>query len=147
MKKILAISSPGGHWNQLQRVTSSFHGHEVIYISTLKGYAKEEHVDKYYQVKDASAWSKFSLFVLFFQLMKIIINERPDVVISTGAAPGFFAILISRFIGAKTIWLDSIANYEKISFSGSLAKYFTHLHLTQWEHLISQKTQFLGKVL
>ena len=48
MKKILAISSPGGHWTQLQRVTSSFDGHEVIYISTLKGYAKEDHVDKYY---------------------------------------------------------------------------------------------------
>ncbi|MFT4644254.1 MAG: UDP-N-acetylglucosamine:LPS N-acetylglucosamine transferase, partial [Planctomycetota bacterium] len=114
MKKILAISSPGGHWTQMQRVTSSFSGHEVIYISTLKGYAKEVPKNKYYLVKDASAWSKFSLLVLFFQLMKIVINERPDIVITTGAAPGLFAIIISRFLGAKTIWLDSIANYEKI---------------------------------
>ena len=74
-------------------------------------------------------------------------NERPDIVISTGAAPGLFAIIISRFVGAKTIWLDSIANYEQISLSGKLAKYFTHLHLTQWEHLTNQKTQFSGKVL
>jgi UDP-N-acetylglucosamine:LPS N-acetylglucosamine transferase len=147
MKKILAISSPGGHWTQMQRITSSFSDHEVIYVSTLKGYAKEVPTDKYYQVRDASAWSKFSLLILFFQVMKIVINERPGVVITTGAAPGLFAIIISRIIGAKTIWLDSIANYEQISFSGRLAKYFTHLHLTQWEHLTSQKTQFSGKVL
>ena len=36
---------------------------------------------------------------------------------------------------------------EQISFSGRLAKYFTHLHLTQWQHLANQKTLFLGKVL
>ena len=147
MKKILAISSPGGHWTQLQRITSAFSGHEAVYVSTLQGYAKEVSACKFYKVKDASAWSKFSLIVLFFQLMKIVINERPDVVITTGAAPGLFAIIISRFLGAKTIWLDSIANYETISFSGRLAKYFTHLHLTQWKHLTSQKTQFSGKVL
>ena len=147
MKKILAISSPGGHWTQMQRVTSSFSGNEVVYASTLKGYAKEVSAYKYYQVRDASAWSKLSLIILFIQLIKIIIIERPNIVISTGAAPGLFAIIISRFIGAKTIWLDSIANYEQISFSGRLAKYFTHLHLTQWEHLASEKTQFLGKVL
>jgi len=147
MKKILAISSPGGHWTQLQRITSSFSDHEVIYISTLKGYAKEVPTNKYYLVKDASAWSKLSLIILVFQLIKIIIKEMPDVVITTGAAPGLLAIIIARFIGAKTIWLDSIANYEKISFSGRLVKYFTHLHLTQWEHLTNQKTQFSGKVL
>jgi UDP-N-acetylglucosamine:LPS N-acetylglucosamine transferase len=147
MKKILAISSSGGHWTQMQRVALAFSGNKVVYVSTLKGYAKEVSADTYYQVKDASAWSKLSLIILFFQLIKIIINERPNIVISTGAAPGLFAIIISRFIGAKTIWLDSIANYEKISFSGRLAKYFTHLHLTQWEHLANQKTKFSGKVL
>ncbi|MEC9209203.1 MAG: glycosyltransferase [Bacteroidota bacterium] len=147
MKKILAISSSGGHWTQMRRIAPSFSGNEVVYVSTLKGYAKEVSTYKYYQVKDASAWSKLNLIILFFQLVKILFKERPDVVISTGAAPGLFAIIISRFIGARTIWVDSIANYEQISLSGRLVKYFTHLHLTQWEHLTNQKTQFSGKVL
>ena len=147
MKKILAISSSGGHWTQMQRITSSFSGNEVVYVSTLKGYAKEVSTCKYYQVKDASAWNKLGLFSLFLQLIKIVVYERPNIVISTGAAPGLFAIILSRFLGAKTIWIDSIANYEKLSLSGRLAKYFTHLHLTQWEHLINQKTKCLGKIL
>ena len=32
-KKILAISSSGGHWTQMQRITSSFSGNEVVYVS------------------------------------------------------------------------------------------------------------------
>lgn len=147
MKKILAISSSGGHWAQMQRLTLSFSRHEVIYISTFRGYAAQVSPCRYYQVKDASAWSKLNLIFLFFQLVRIIFKERPNIIISTGAAPGLFAIIISRFIGAKTIWVDSIANYKQISLSGRLAKYFTHLHLTQWEHLANQKTQFSGKVL
>lgn len=147
MKKILAISSSGGHWIQMQRIASSFSGNEVVYVSTLKGYAKEVPTCKYYTVRDASAWSKLSLILLFLQLIKIIIQERPNIVISTGAAPGLFAILLSRIIGARTIWVDSIANYQQLSLSGRLSKYFTHLHLTQWEHLANQKTQFSGKVL
>jgi UDP-N-acetylglucosamine:LPS N-acetylglucosamine transferase len=147
MKKILAISSSGGHWTQLMRVSPSFQGNEVVYISTLKGYAKEVFPCKYYQVKDASAWSKINLLILFFQLIKIIIKEKPNILITTGAAPGLFAVIIARFYRAKTIWLDSIANNEQLSLSGKLAKPFTHLHLTQWEHLKNSKTVCLGKVL
>ena len=147
MKKILAISSSGGHWTQLMRVTPSFKGHEVIFISTLNGYAKSVQNNKFYLVSDASAWSKFGLIILFFQLLKIIIKERPKIVISTGAAPGLFAIVIGRILGARTIWLDSIANNEELSRSGKLAIPFTHLHLTQWEHLANNKTRCLGKVI
>ena len=147
MKKILAISSSGGHWTQLRRIAPAFEAHTVVYISTLKGYLKEVSGSRYYKVKDASSWNKIGLIILFFQLFKIVLIEKPDIVISTGAAPGVFAIIIARIFGARTIWLDSIANYEKISFSGKLAKYFTHLHLTQWKHLATSVTQYSGSVL
>ena len=147
MKKIIAISSPGGHWTQLQRITPAFKDHKIVYVSTLIGYAKEVSAFKYYKVKDASSWNKIGLVILFFQVFRIIFIEKPDIVISTGAAPGLFAIILARMFGSKTIWLDSIANYEKISFSGKIARYFTHLHLTQWKHLATSKTHCSGAVL
>ena len=147
MKKILAISSSGGHWTQLQRIKKSFEGCEVVYVSTIKGYSKEVPEHRFYTVTDASQWSKLKLIKLFYELTKVIFKEQPDFIISTGAAPGALGILLARFIGAKTIWLDSVANYEKLSLSGELVKKITHLHLTQWEHLQTNKTQFKGKVL
>ena len=58
-----------------------------------------------------------------------------DVVLSTGAAPGYFAILFGRLVGARTIWLDSIANVEQVSMSGQMVRRHADLWLTQWPHL------------
>jgi len=37
------------------------------------------------------------------------------VIVSTGAAPGYFAIVLGRLFGARTIWIDSMANIENLS--------------------------------
>ena len=147
MKKILAIASSGGHWTQLQRINKAFENSEIVYVSTMQGYQKEVSTCKFYRVTDASQWSKIKLFKLFIELLKIIVKEKPQIIISTGAAPGALGIFLGRLIGAKTIWLDSIANIEKLSLSGRLIKNITHLHLTQWEHLQNKKTLYKGKVI
>lgn len=73
---------------------------------------------------------------------------RPLVVVSTGAAPGFFCILWGRILGAQVLWIDSIANAERISLSGRLAMLVGAKCLTQWEHLADDAhIQFRGSVL
>jgi exopolysaccharide biosynthesis glucuronosyltransferase PssD len=74
--------------------------------------------------------------------------ERPDVVISTGAAPGYIAIRLGKLLGAKTVWLDSIANVEHLSMSGALVGRYADLWLTQWPHLEKEDgPRFKGAVL
>jgi hypothetical protein len=38
-------------------------------------------------------------------------------------------------LGARTIWIDSIANVEELSLSGRRIGKHAHLWLTQWPHL------------
>ena len=57
------------------------------------------------------------------------------VVISTGAAPGFFGLAFGKLLGARTIWIDSMANVEELSLSGRQVRRFADLWLTQWPHL------------
>ena len=64
-----------------------------------------------------------------------VVRSRADVIVSTGASPGFFAMLFGRLLGRKTIWVDSIANVDELSLSGKQAGRFADLWLTQWEHL------------
>ena len=69
-------------------------------------------------------------------------------VISTGAAPGYFAVRIGRMLGARTLFLDSIANAEELSLSANLARRHCDLVLTQWPHLAEQDgPQYRGSVL
>lgn len=146
--KILAVASKGGHWIQLLRLRSAFEGHTCTYVSTMQGYARDVAPNRFFVVRDATRWSKTGLAVLALQMLWVVIRVRPDVVISTGAAPGYFAILFGKLLGARTVWIDSVANVEELSLSGRQAGRFADLWLTQWKHLAQPSgPTYLGSVL
>src|SRR5690606_27499762 len=107
-KKLLAVASGGGHWIQLLRLRPAFAGLEVQYISTHPSLAHKVAPSKTYAVRDANMWDKPGLLIMAVQVMLIILCYRLDVVVTTGAAPGYFALVFGRLMGAKTIWIDSI---------------------------------------
>jgi UDP-N-acetylglucosamine:LPS N-acetylglucosamine transferase len=133
--KVLAVSSGGGHWIQLMRLVGAFEGHDVAYATVQAEYAVQVPGARFYAVRDATRWDRWGLVVLAWQLFRIIWRERPGVVITTGAAPGVMALMIARRFGARTIWIDSIANIDSLSLSGQHAGKVADLWLTQWQHL------------
>lgn len=147
-KKIMLVSSSGGHWVQLNRILPAFENCEKIFVTTEPKYRSVVGSNRFLLVPDASRWNKLRVLWLAIIILKHILVVRPDVVISTGAAPGFFAIFWGKKLGAKTIWLDSIANIDELSMSGRMAKKYADLWLTQWEHLASPDgPTFAGAVL
>lgn len=86
----------------------------------------------------AGAWEAFWL----------VRRIRPDVVVSTGAAPGLLCLFWGHVTGARTIWIDSVANAECLSLSGRLASRFATVALTQWEALAAASgPEYAGSVL
>lgn len=147
-KKIMLVSSSGGHWVQLNRLLPALDGYEKIFVTTDPKYRSTVGSDRFLLVPDANRWNKLRVLWLAVITLKHVLTVRPDVVISTGAAPGFFAIFFGKKIGAKTIWLDSIANVDELSMSGRMAARHADLWLTQWEHLASQNgPKYAGAVL
>lgn len=146
--KLLAVASAGGHWVQLNRMTPAFDGCEIHWISTSPGLASKVQTGTYTSVRDASMWDKPGLLIMAAQIAWQVIIYRPNVVITTGAAPGFFAIFFSKLLGAKTIWVDSIANAEELSLAGKKAKRWATHWLTQWPELAKEDgPRFIGAVI
>ena len=150
--RILAIASGGGHWVQLRRMRAAWGGCGVVWVTTHPGYRAEIEADagdaRFYAVIDANRWQKARLIRQFWQILRIVLRERPQVVVTTGAAPGYFAIRLGRMFGARTIWIDSIANAEELSLSGRKAGPYADLWLTQWPHLEREGgPQYWGAVL
>jgi UDP-N-acetylglucosamine:LPS N-acetylglucosamine transferase len=103
---------------------------------------------KFRVICDANRTDKLGLVRSALSVLWVLLQERPDVVISTGAAPGYFAVRIGKLLGAKTIWLDSVANVEELSLSGQQAGKHVDLWLTQWKHLASPSgPHFRGSIL
>jgi UDP-N-acetylglucosamine:LPS N-acetylglucosamine transferase len=92
----------------------------------------------------ANRWQKFRLAYQLIQLFGLMVRLRPDVVITTGAAPGYLAIRIGRLLKARTVWVDSIANAQELSLSGKRAGKHCDLWLTQWAHLAGSDDDVRG---
>ena len=142
--RVLAVASGGGHWVQLCRLVPAWDSCAVTYVTTEPGFrpgieamaaARGQPRPGFYVVLDANRWQKLRLVWSLLQLIMILLRTRPDVVITTGAAPGYFALRLGRLMGARTIWVDSIANAEELSLAGQKAGRHSDLWLTQWEHL------------
>lgn len=147
-KLVLAVASGGGHWQQLLRLRPAFESGRTIYVTTNAAYAKDVPGSELCVVTDANRDVPLKLLRLCGEVLLKVVRTRPDVVISTGAAPGLFGILFGRAVGARTIWVDSIANAEKLSLSGRIASRIAHVALTQWPHLAASRGPFYeGSIL
>src|SRR5690606_10447610 len=103
---------------------------------------------RFYSVMDATAWNKWRLVGQALQILLILLRERPDIVLSTGAAPGYFALRFAKLMGCRTVWIDGIANVERLSLAGSKAGEFADRWLTQWPNLsMDGGPRFRGAVL
>jgi UDP-N-acetylglucosamine:LPS N-acetylglucosamine transferase len=147
-RKILAVASSGGHWAQLLRLRPAFAGHEVVFVTTQPDSRGEVAPDRFHRVPDGNRKSKLRVLLLMVRTFLVVLRERPDVVVSTGAAPGYFAMRFGRLFGARTLWLESIANVEELSLSTKLARPYADLLLTQWPHLAQPEgPHYRGSVL
>jgi UDP-N-acetylglucosamine:LPS N-acetylglucosamine transferase len=147
--RVLAVSSGGGHWVQLQRLRPAFQHADMAYVTVADHYRHDLDSERFYVVTDFTRRSLPRLVKVVPQLLAILLRERPDVVITTGAAPGLIALLLAKMTTrATTIWIDSIANCERMSSSGLQARRFADKWLTQWPNLARPDgPQYWGAVL
>lgn len=132
---VLAVASRGGHWEQMMLLRPALERFDVRFATTDSGLGARDGLDGVIVLPDANRSSGLRVFICFLRAWTTVRALKPDVVLSTGAMPGLFCLIAGRSVGARTVWIDSIANSEQASMSGSLARWVASLWLTQWEHL------------
>ena len=155
--RLMVVASAGGHWVQLMRLRKAWDGLPVVYVSTEPGLSdivktmtqdEGNPAPKFASVTDANMSEKLRLVRQLLEVFLVVLRHRPDVIITTGAAPGYFALRFGKLFGARTIWIDSMANANKLSKSGKEIKKHADLWLTQWKHLARPEgPHFMGAVL
>jgi UDP-N-acetylglucosamine:LPS N-acetylglucosamine transferase len=147
-KRVLAVASGGGHWVQLCRVIPALNGCETVFVTTIESNRHAVEPSRFYCIEGASIWNKLGLIRMGLQILWILLRERPEIIISTGAAIGYLTIRLGKWFGARTIWIDSIANVDKLSLSGKHVGRYADLWLTQWPQLAKPEGPlYIGAVL
>jgi UDP-N-acetylglucosamine:LPS N-acetylglucosamine transferase len=148
--KICLAASAGGHISQLLKLAACWNGYETFCVTTTEVVRnKLNKLGEVYVVGECNRQHPMRVIAVLLRCLRIVLRERPDVVISTGAAAGCMLCFLSKMIGAKVVWIDSITNVERISLSGRMVRYIADLFLVQWSELAGRykKVEFVGTVV
>lgn len=133
---------------QLMRLRPALRNCDVTFVTTVESYRESVGRAGFRVVTDASRQSKARLVVLALQMLWLMLSLRPDVIISTGAAPGCIAVRLGNWFGCRTLWIDSIANAERLSRSAELVSSHADVVLSQWEHVATaNRVRFEGAII
>lgn len=146
-KRVLAIASGGGHFIQLMRLSPAWEGHDVSIATVDPSSRALVGVAPFFTFRDVSRADWWRIPAATLDIARILMAVRPQVIITTGALPGLIACALARPFGAKSLWVDSIANSEVLSGSGGQAGRVCSQVVTQWPHLATEKVENWGSVL
>ena len=145
--KACLVSSHGGHLYQLWLLREAFKGFEVFYI-TYRGFSGSEIRPLYYL--NNIGRNPWRMIVAFAMMLRILIKEKPDVVISTGSEIAVPALFVAKILGIHAIFIESVARILSPSGTGRLVYPIADLFLVQSQKLLEKygsKARYAGSII
>jgi len=153
--KLIVGASAGGHATELLILLDAAQGiwpiEPSVYITTMQiaaeGFAKRG--KPVHVIGECDRRKPLQAIAVLFRTLWLAIQERPDAVVTTGSMPLAIFCLWAKLLGAKIVWIDSVAQCEEMSASGKLMRRVADLCLVQWADVAARVTnvEYAGEVL
>jgi UDP-N-acetylglucosamine:LPS N-acetylglucosamine transferase len=142
MKKVLFISSTGGHLTELLQLSPIFDKYDY-HIITEKDKSNQSLKEKYNKkISYLKYCSRKKLitypFIFLFNCFKSLyyyIKIRPKYIVTTGTHTAVPICYLGKFFGSKIIFIETFANIETKTLSGKLVYPIANLFIVQWEEM------------
>jgi UDP-N-acetylglucosamine:LPS N-acetylglucosamine transferase len=145
----MLVCSPGGHLLQLLALEPAWEGMEATWV-TLPA-ADTDYLLRDERVFHGRGPTNRSLRALVANLgfaWRTVRRERPDVILSTGAALAVPFFLAGKLFGARLVFVESITRTTSISLSGRLVRPLSDAFFVQWPDLArAKRARFAGRLL
>ena len=142
-KKVLFISSTGGHLSEMLQLKDLFdkYDYHIITEKTKSNMALREEYPKrvnylVYGTKKHFLVYPFKLLYNCFKSLFLYIKIRPKVIITTGAHTAGPMCCIGKIFGSKIIYIETLANMHTKTITGRLIYHFADLFIVQWESML-----------
>lgn len=147
--KICFVGSSGGHLNFLYQLKPFWEDKERFWAT----FDKEDSRslldgERLYPVYFPSNRSLRALIINSRRARKILREEKPDLIISAGAAPAVPFFFIGKRMGIKTVYIEPFDRIDKGSLTGRLCYRKADVFVVQWEQMkkVFPKAVNLGSI-
>lgn len=147
--KICLVGSSGGHLTHLYMLKNFWNNKERFWVTFNKEDARSKLLDeKVYYCYYPTNRSIKALIKNTLLAIKILKKEKPDLIISSGAAVAVPFFYIGKLMGAKLIYIEVFDRYNKPTLTGKLVYPITDKFIIQWkeEKKVYPKAIYLGSI-
>lgn len=154
MKKVVFAASVGGHLNEILRLEKLFNEYDYLLVTEKTDVTRD--LDEKYNVKFLKYGPNKNIikyvYIAIYNMVTslyIALKYRPDTVISTGAQIGGMVCMACKILGAKVIYIESLAKTNELSVTGRNVYRFADKFYVQWEQLAKkyEKAEYLGRLV
>ncbi|WP_077214830.1 PssD/Cps14F family polysaccharide biosynthesis glycosyltransferase [Bacillus dakarensis] len=140
-KKVLFISSLGGHLTQLLQLEPLFKEYDYHIVTENSVITKElqKQYNMSFLVYGARNYPFKYIFKFSYNVFKslfIFLREKPDVIVSTGAHTAVPMCYIAKLFRKKVIFIESFAKTSTPTISGKMIYPIADLFIVQWEGML-----------
>ena len=142
-KRVLFISSTGGHLKELMQLKSLFPKYDS-YLITEKTSSTKKLKDEYgkkigymvFGTKDHMLTYPFRLIANCFITIYYFIKFRPKYIVTTGTHTAGPMCYIGKLFRRKIIYIETMANCNTKTITGKLIYPIADLFIVQWESML-----------
>lgn len=143
MKKVLFISSTGGHLTEMMCLKKLFSNYDFRIITEATPstvYLEKQYRGKvsylFYGTKDHLFSYPWKLLANCFKSLYYYLRFRPKYIITTGVHTAGPMCCIGKLFGSKIIYIESFANIHTKTVTGKLIYSFADLFIVQWKSML-----------
>lgn len=143
MKKVLFISSMGGHLSELMQLKSIFKNYDYRIVTENHKSTKWLRSRYKSKVEYLSTGNKDNMlkyiFVMPYNVIKSLIiffKFKPNVIVTTGAHTCVPMCYIAKVFRKKVIYIESFANIETKTLTGRLIYPIADIFVVQWKSML-----------
>lgn len=147
--KICLVGSSGGHLTHLYMLKDFWKDKERFWVTFDKEDANSIlNGERVYHCYFPTNRNIKNLIKNSFLAIKLLHKERPDLIISSGAAVAVPFFYIGKLVGAKTIYIEVFDRIDKSTLTGKLVYPVTDKFIVQWEEMkkVYKKAINLGSI-
>lgn len=134
--KICLVGSSGGHLAHLNMLKPFWSREDRFWVTFDKEDARSILKDeKMYPCYFPTNRTLKNLIKNTFLAIRILRKERPDVIISSGAAVAVPFFYLGKLFGAKTVYIEVFDRIDKPTVTGKLVYPVTDKFIVQWEEM------------
>ena len=147
--KVCLVGSSGGHLTHLYMLKPFWQDKERFWVSFNKEDANSIlEGEQVYHCYYPTNRSLKALLINTRLAWKVLRKERPDVIVSSGAAVAVPFFYLGKLFGMKTIYIEVFDRIDKPTMTGKMVYPVTDRFIVQWEEMkqVYKKAINLGSI-